>query len=1543
MNKKLTRLTALLLAMLLLMSTLGTALADTLTKDQYNQALTQMQEDLNLIPGNVPAGIEADPVKVTGTTLVPVITSEEEILMVGGSMILPTTTLTTADGYQWQIEVDGAWASIAGETGETLKLTYTMAVNALQTDAETETTIVKVRRLRYDAEGYLLETCDEITVPVNTEPVYDSVKTESWLKVTEYTENEQPDDDYYAAWDFQNMAKNPVSTFALTRDGEGDTPELKSYSVVINYVFENNEVAADPYTATLAAGSSLNTTVTFPVVQGYLPYFGNDEASTTSYTLNIANIQDDEVYTVTYKPTLVNYTVIHYRQNVDNDNYNDSAPWTETLQGLTASTVPEVAFTKRTELALPNGAAAAFEGFYALAYDKPPIAADGSTTVEVYYDRNYYLMLFELSGGYGVEPIYARYGAAIGDVGTPTRAGYTFEGWSLNGVNVDALPATMPSNNVTYTARWKMNETAKVSVVFWGENPNDEGYSYLGTGTIDATPETNFTYDPNDSSKAYLYCGKEAHTHTADCSTASCGITEHTVHTDSCLSDCTHECKKACYTTSGGLVEASKPNQLDTPSQNGVYTYTTGIFNKKTHYYLYLDGKWYCSDDGDENKISYRCSHTHSDDCYSCNYHEHTGECYPCGKEAHTHTNACYQMDPALSSSLWTFIRSETKEVAADGTTVVNVYYDRTTFTLTFKNRSTTVKTITEKWGADIHSEFPIKDGSDTIQWLVPSGCQSMEPGTRFASLDIMPAESITFTYYDADDAVTLYYYVEALPGEEIDYTHDDGKTFTLYKAIDIQSGVYLTYTEEFHDIQGFKQWWSDPSFDKHEQGGQTSTVNDDCILCYTRNGFDIVYYDPTKLIQTIENVPYETSLNSETYNWTPTADHAPAQYEPGSVRFAGWYLNPECSGTPFDFTTAKMPAGPNNENGEVALSLYAKWVAVDRTITFYLNEADMEDDTSSIAGTHPQITVPHGTVIREGVAAPQNGSYSFVGWFYKDENGEEKAFDFKNMRVIRDMEVYGKWSSQVLKKYTVYFKIKGTDTDVAAPITGSTLAGMTKTFDAKGGTELYSTYQAGYFPEVQSHSLTVNIDHDDNMGDNTFTFWYVQKDAVPYTVYYVAETLKDDATSTEYGTISIDGKTYHIIAETYTNSENRQAVVTEKFRVVSGYMPDAYQKRLVVDVDNPEKNVIVFYYKVDSTHAYYKITHFIQTTAGGENWKEYASTELLGVIGTEYDAAPLTISGFTYDPDADGTLTKGTLTANGLELKLYYVRNSYPYEVRYLEEGTGKQLAEPKKTGNGLYGAVVSESAISIDGYTAVEPITQSLTIKIEESQTEAKLNIITFYYVENEVTINYVVDGPDGCGTVDLNDGVENKVTKTSESVKVKTGNAKGATAAVTSNAYKFVGWYDKDDNKLSDAVSYDPAKVDGKNVAATYYAKFEWNISTLTIEKKGMAAGENAIFTVTATTADENGNSEKTFTVVVPNDGSVTIQGVVINTSYTVTEQDGWTWRYNTNSSVTGTIKPDANENKVTVTNTKKTDQWLSDESIKVNTFDNLNETN
>ena len=1314
-----------------------------------------------------------------------------------------------------------------------------------------------------------------------------------------------------------------VSTYNVSAKGDDDTQT--TFNVVINYVFENNEMVAEPYTASLAEGSSFTATVTFPTVQGYLPYVG--EKQQNSIDLSYTAIDQNYTINVVYKPTNVNYTVIHYQQNLNDDNYTEVAR--ETKQGLTNDTVPE--------------AAKEYEGFYALLYEKPAIAADGSTVVEVYYDRYYYLMNFDLDGGYGVEPIYARYDAPIGNVGTPTKAGYSFKGWTLDGATA-TIPTEMPAENRTYKAVWQAGDTAKVTVVFWGENADDEGYSYIKSAQVNVKPGTEFTYDESGS----LICALEEHTHDASCGYACnqeehvhsikecynliCTQTSHNHKNEGCSLSCIHTHGLNCYSVNSDYslkVGTPEVSESEMTLENGIYTYTTSNgYWSETHYYVKIGTTWYCAYGNytnwkrDTTKITFNCTHTHTDDCYTCGQkegthvhsieagcyestcttpeHSHSDACgYNCGKTAHSHTSDCYMNGAGLDSNLWKFVESETVTVAADGSSVVNVYYDRTEKTLTFKynyryGNYQSTETITAKWGSNISEQYKkIAANAGSTFWSADSSGDG--PYTNY--FGVMPETSAT--YYNrgkSGDDGTMTYWGQDLNGEY---------TVKLFEVTGV--GGYHVTDEDRYEFEGFT----------YHHGTSNNSSCSGAAFYYTRNSYSLTFNDGYNDVKT-ESVKYEAPLST----YSSYKPEVPSAYEPGSVTFGGWYLNPECSGEEYKLNEHTMPA----DN----VLLYAKWVPKTHTVQFYLDKAALDAGTK--LSTHPDITVPHGSMAKPTPEDPTNGSYTFVGWFYM-EDGVEKAFDFANMPVNKDLKVYGKWSSNVLKQYTIYYKIQGTDTEIAAPTTGSGLAGITKTFEAKGGTELYADYQEGYFPVTKSHSLTIDINATEANDTNVYTFWYVQKEAVPYTVKYLNKATGEP------------------VATEKTVSNNRKAVVTENFVPVSGMMPDAYQKRLVVSAEEGAVNEIIFYYTEDTAHAYYKITHYTENLAtdsdGNPTWTEYASSQAVGDIGTTYSADPMTIPGFTYDSTVPGTVASGELTANGLELKLYYTRNSYPYQVRYLEQGTGKQLHDPTN-GTGKYGQVISENAESIDNYTVVAPASQTLNIRIETGDV-AVLNVITFYYTENEATINYQVVGPTGCGTVDLNDTDASTVpgTNVSETLKAVSGTAVGATAAANTPTYKFVGWY-TDANCTNPVLTTDgtvnatnqfiPTKADDAvwPEKSTYYAKFEYNLTTLTITKKIEGTVEDDacfVFEVTG------GDLTNPLYVTINGNGSVKIEGLKVDSTYTVSEVYG-NWRYTSQtSSQEKKLDADSTKNTVTFRNKHSTNTWLDDNAYNENTFDGV----
>jgi len=113
-----------------------------------------------------------------------------------------------------------------------------------------------------------------------------------------------------------------------------------------------------------------------------------------------------------------------------------------------------------------------------------------------------------------------------------------------------------------------------------------------------------------------------------------------------------------------------------------------------------------------------------------------------------------------------------------------------------------------------------------------------------------------------------------------------------------------------------------------------------------------------------------------------------------------------------------------------------------------------------------------------------------------------------------------------------------------------------------------------------------------------------------------------------------------------------------------------------------------------------------------------------------------------------------------------------------------------------------------------------------------------------------------------------------------------------------------------------------------AATYYAKFKYDVADLTITKEGWDAAidENQSFIFTVKIWGQDGTEEGVLTrfkVAIQGNGSVTIKGIPAGVHYTITEDSNWSWRYNAKEE-TGVLNPGSNS--VTITNRRINSKWL-----------------
>ena len=122
------------------------------------------------------------------------------------------------------------------------------------------------------------------------------------------------------------------------------------------------------------------------------------------------------------------------------------------------------------------------------------------------WNTNKYTITFDTNGGSEIAPITQDYGTEITAPDNPTRKGYTFKGWDKE------IPETMPAENITVKAQWKINqytitfdtnggsEIAPITQDYGTEitapdNPTRKGYTFKGWDKEipEAMPAENMT------------------------------------------------------------------------------------------------------------------------------------------------------------------------------------------------------------------------------------------------------------------------------------------------------------------------------------------------------------------------------------------------------------------------------------------------------------------------------------------------------------------------------------------------------------------------------------------------------------------------------------------------------------------------------------------------------------------------------------------------------------------------------------------------------------------------------------------------------------------------------------------------------------------------------------------------------------------------------------------------------------------------------------------------------------------------------------------
>ncbi len=1475
----------------------------------------------------------------------------------------------SADKYHWQIRIDeeqNIWADIDGYDSATCKVGYALVKTMLDSTHK----------------AYLRLAVDSAEETHTSNPI--AVEIAYVVKTSETVES------YDEIWEQETVVESvPVTKMRMAAAATENVNTTK-YNVIVNFTYKDSgEAVTAPFAASIGANEDLQHPVEVPEKAGYAPFYDanrngvleeeeelkpSEEGGNIYFELSLENIMQSYTFDIFYKPILVDFKVEHYFLNTDEEGYE--LRYTTTGKQFTGHSVP-------ADLELTGEMV---EGYTAQTYNQLVVAADGSTVVKIYYHINYYLVDYDLDGGHAVVPIYARYGTVV-TIKTPKKAGFAFAGWKLVSVDgVEPTPEqeatynlnigssiTVPDASLKFLALWTVTDTS-YTVVYWreaesvaGEN-SEPRYEFWGSELKGAYYDTNndLVYDGTVKSNTEVRPG--------DYKDLPEGISVVT-HTSSTGETTTfdeaqffeYNATKTEYDAEGNPIVHSLKGDGTTVVE--VY-YTRKSYKLKFYYAIsseeeeqenyYVIGGW-----SNYFGSSARSGTDRDSDIALLDQYNNTNvsgqwgygkpinqrgqvetlptlnengmsKGYVTGYESSTVNNTAYKYHylsfeakyNADISNMWPVDVINTVERMGGNngswtskTAVVsawngeyNVYYSQ-------HNSNNTIKGKYNKLGYQILWDTERTGGKtagddNTIAYLCfwENGVTGLTgswnvPELYHYNIWIETLNSSDdATYMDGYPADTLfvkknnkwYYRADSYP--TVDDSNISSQTVPPLQGYSYVSRDYTQLTE--FDTSVYKEAY-------------------DLNFYYDRTRYTLEFNNEGKRLE-LEGTPEGVyTIRYGVPLWA--ADMTPPYPEEWDEEmkegywFEGWYTSPNfATTTKFEFDEkTTMPASD--------VILFANWLPVEHSVALYADYADIEQDKMfypiAVQVTHGKYAPTPNT--------PEKGKYDFVGWFYEDvdENGkvQEHAFVFESIPIMQDMKIYAKWSSNIAVPYTIYYKcvIDGTEVEVAPPTVGTALAGTTKTVEAKTGNQLDAEYRIGYFPKTSgSHTIKIELEEE-----NAYTFYYEEVEEVPYTVRY------------------LDAQTQAEIAPAKTIEDNRYTVVTEIFEHVEGYLPDAYQKRLIVASDNPDNNVITFYYTENSTEAYYRIVHYAEGFA--ENtYIEYREMENVGDINETIVETVLNIQGFEFKPekvkingalapnavgtdDEGNVVVSGNVTAqNGLLIEIYYDRLVYDYTVNYIEEKTGDILATPKLA-KGRYGTTITEYAPNFTAYALITDSPQVRTM-LEDHM------VINFYYQEDIVTVSYVA----------LEGGT---VSQMSEPTRMKTGSLNGSTAEAEAG-HHFVGWY-KDaactipvDTAWLEGTKLLPQKVGGFYQNATYYALFERTTADLLIYTT-YPQGNNyeqvdPNHTYSYLVEGMAGTITEGYQLTVTLHGldSITITDIPVGT-YRVTQMTDWSWRYEPlrqNYRDITVSALDTTGNWVRFTNTRMDPYWLDGDSYKVNLF-------
>ena len=1058
---------------------------------------------------------------------------------------------------------------------------------------------------------------------------------------------------------------------------------VNSYPLNITYKYADDvpdaalrgQKAAEPVSRDIAFGAPYS--VASPLIPGYTA-----SVAAVAGTMAENGVTVEVVYRAA---TDTAYTVKHMLQDVTGDGYTEDAAARQTLHGTTG--------------AATNAAANTYTGFTAQAVEQKTIAADGSTVVEIKYDRNSYEVTYAYVGtapaGASALPEKAtvKYGAPVAVAAAATAPGYTFSGWSQK------EDFTMPAENVTITGSFTANGNTAYTVEHYQQNLAGDGYDLVEADTEHLTGETDTTATANPKT----YTG-----FTFD------GTVEGTVASGNIAGDgslvlklyYTRNSYEVSYAYTGTVPAGASALPAAASYKYGadVTVAPQATAPGYTFNGWLEDGKVTASFKMPAGPVQLTGSFTaNTDTRYTVEHwtEDLDGEGYTLRETEANLTGVTDTTATAEAKSYEGFRFDEDNEnnvltgvITGDGKLVLKVYYARNSYEVSYDygaaptGASQLPGTVSYKYGAEVRVADKAtapgytfdgwkKDNAEVTSFTMPAGAVQLtgrftantDTGYKVEHYQQNLAGDAFVLFETEEQNATTDTHVSATPKDYTGFTYDgtvDGTVTEGNVAGDGSLVLKLYYTRDSYKVTyqytgkvptGASEL---PAETTEKYGAAVTVAADATAPGYTFSGwsredgftmpaenvtitgsFTANGETPYKVEHYQQNLEDDGYTLAETENLTGETDTTAT-------------ANPKTyTGFAFDGTAEGTVASGNIAgDGSLVLKLYYTRNSYDVT---YAYTGTVPTGASALP---EKATVKYGAPVTVAEAATAPG-YTFSGWSRNDFT-----------MPAENVTITGSFTANSNTEYTVrhhFQNILDDAYDADTAMLSETLSGTTDTLTAAAAKTV-----AGF--TAQSFQQK-NIAGD---GSTVVDIYYNRNS---YTVTYAVT-----------GTVDPNPN--------YKQADYRfgQNVAAEAAAAKAGYDFIGWANEPAV---MPANDVTATGYFVARTDTAYQVQHYKQNLED-DGFTLAETEELTGKTDTIATANPKTYTGFTLDGTVEGTVASGNIAGDGsLVLKLYYTRNSY--DVTYAYTGTvptGASALPEKATVK--YGAPVTVAeAATAPGYT--------------------------------------------------------------------------------------------------------------------------------------------------------------------------------------------------------------------------------------------------